>query len=100
MIPIREAAGACTFAIRVQPRARRNEITGEVGEALKVTVTAPPSEGKANAGCIELLAKVLKVPKTSVSIAAGATGRNKVVRVVGISAAAGRERLERSDKHE
>ena len=84
MISIRESAGACTFAIRVQPRSRRNEIVGEIGDALKIAITAPPVEGKANAACIELLAKALKVPRSSVSIAAGETSRNKLMRVVGI----------------
>ena len=93
MIPIREAAGACTFHVRVQPRARRNEIVREVGEALKLAITAPPVEGKANAACIELLAKILDVPKSSVSIAAGETSRNKLVRVVGLTADEIRRRL-------
>jgi uncharacterized protein len=95
MIPIRESAGTCTFAVRVQPRARRNEIVGESGEALKLAITAPPVEGKANAACIQLLAEVLKLPKSSVSIAAGETSRNKLVRVVGITAEQLRERLDR-----
>jgi uncharacterized protein len=94
MIPIRESAGICTFAVRVQPRARRNEIVGETGKVLKLAITAPPAEGKANAACIELLAKTLKVPKSSVSIAAGETSRNKLVRVVGITADELRERLQ------
>jgi uncharacterized protein len=94
MIPIRESADTCTFAVRVQPRARRNEIVGETGEVLKLAITAPPVEGKANAACIELLAKVLKLPKSSVSIAAGETSRNKLVRVVGITAEQLRERLQ------
>ena len=93
MISIREAAGACTFYVRVQPRARRNAIVREVGEALKLAITAPPVEGKANAVCIELLAKILDVPKSSVSIAAGETSRNKLVRVVGLTADEIRRRL-------
>jgi len=94
MIPIRESADTCTFAVRVQPRARRNETVGETGEVLKLAITAPPVEGKANAACIELLAKVLKLPKSSVSIAAGETSRNKLVRVVGITADELCERLQ------
>ena len=59
---------------------------GESEGALKVAVTAPPVEGKANAACIELLAKLLKLPKSSFSIAAGQTSRNKVARISGITA--------------
>ena len=99
MIPIRESADTCTFAVRVQPRARRNEIVGEIGEALKLAITAPPVEGKANAACIELLAKTLKLPKSSVSIAAGETSRNKLVRVVGITADELRQRLQLRTEH-
>jgi uncharacterized protein (TIGR00251 family) len=75
-----------TFAIRVQPRAKRNAITGELGEALKLALTAPPVEGKANQACVEFLAKLLKVPKSFVSIAAGETARNKIIRVAGVTA--------------
>ena len=88
MIPIRESAGrACIFAVRVQPRARREQITGVLGDALKVSVTAPPIEGRANAACCELLAKILRLPKSSVTIAAGESSRNKQVRVADIGAA-------------
>jgi uncharacterized protein (TIGR00251 family) len=100
MISIRESAGACTFAIRVQPRARRNEIVGKIGDALKIAITAPPVEGKANAACIELLAKALKVPRSSVSIAAGETSRNKLVRVVGLTANEIRDRLTEENTNE
>lgn len=87
MIPIAEKDGAVTFAIRVHPRAKKNTISGEVGDALKMSITAPPVDGKANEACVEFFAKLLKVPKSSVSIAAGQTSRNKVVRITGVSAA-------------
>ena len=87
MIPIRDTpAGAC-FAVRVQPRARKNAIVGEIGDALKIAVTAPPVEGRANEACIEFLAEFLKVPRSSVTIAAGETSRNKVIRLAGKTAA-------------
>jgi len=77
----------------VQPRARRNAITGEVGDALKLALTAPPIDGRANEACIAFLAELLNVPRSSVTIAAGHTTRNKVVRVAGVSAAEVRRRL-------
>jgi len=83
---MRESPEGCRLEIRVQPRARRNAIKNESEGALKVAVTAAPVEGKANAACIELLAKLLKLPKSSFSIAAGQTSRSKVVRIRGITA--------------
>jgi uncharacterized protein len=83
MIPIHESPSGVTFAVRVHPRAKKNAITGEVGDALKLTLTAPPADGKANEACIEFFAKLLKVPRSSVTIAAGETSRNKVIRVAG-----------------
>ena len=85
MIPFRETAGGVTFAIKVQPRAKKNAITGELGDALKVALTAPPVEGKANEACIDFFAKFLEVPRSSITIAAGQTSRNKVIRVIGLS---------------
>ena len=93
MIPIHELASGITFAVKVHPRAKKNAITGEVGDALKVALTAPPVDGKANEACIEFFAKLLKVPRSSVTIASGQTSRNKVIRVAGLSATEIRERL-------
>ncbi len=94
MIPIKDTAQGATFAIRVQPRASRNAIQGEMGDALKIALTTPPVEGRANAAVIEFLAKILDVPRSSVTIASGETNRNKVIRVHGLSAAAVAERLQ------
>jgi uncharacterized protein len=85
MIPFRETPGGVTFAIKVHPRAKKNAITGELGHALKVSLTAPPVEGKANEACIDFFAKLLEVPRSSITIAAGQTSRNKVIRVIGLS---------------
>jgi uncharacterized protein (TIGR00251 family) len=79
--------------VKVQPRARKSAIVGEVGEALKLALTAPPIEGRANQACIEFLAELLNVPRSSVTIAAGQSSRNKVIRVAGLSAEQVRERL-------
>lgn len=93
MIAINETAAGVTFAIKVQPRAKRNAIAGELGDALKVALMAPPVDGKANQACVEFFAEILRVPRSAVMIAAGETSRNKVIRVVGIPAALVRERL-------
>ena len=93
MIPIHESTSGTTFAVKVHPRAKKNAITGEVGDALKLALTAPPVDGKANDACIEFFAKLLKVPRSSVTIAAGQNSRNKVIRVAGLSAEEVRQRL-------
>jgi uncharacterized protein len=95
MIPVHETTSGVTFSIKVQPRAKRNAITGELGDALKISLTAPPVDGKANAACIEFFANLLKVPRSSVTIAAGQISRNKVIRVVGLPAEQIRKRLTR-----
>ena len=86
MIPVSQTDGGVTFAIKVHPRAKTNAITGIVGDALKVSLTAPPVDGRANEACIEFFAKLLKVPRSSVTIASGESGRNKVMRVSGLAA--------------
>ena len=69
-------------------------ITGELGDALKVALTAPPIEGRANDACIEFFASVLKVPRSSVTIAAGLTSRHKTIRIAALSADEVRKRLQ------
>ena len=93
MIPIRENGSYATFAVKVHPRAKRNAITGEVGDALKLSLTAPPIEGRANEACVEFLAKLLKLPRSSVTIASGHSSRRKVIRVVGLSTEEIRRRI-------
>ena len=93
MITFHESGAGVAFAVRVHPRAKKNAITGEVGDALKVSLTAPPSDGKANAACVEFFATLLKVPRASVTIASGQTSRGKVIRVIGLSADTIKSRL-------
>jgi uncharacterized protein (TIGR00251 family) len=93
MPTIHEKQHGVTFAVKVHPRANQDAITGELGDALKLSLTAPPIDGRANQACIDFFAKLLKVPKSSVTIASGASGRRKVIRVAGVSAEYVRERL-------
>ena len=81
------------FAVKVHPRAKKNAITGELGDAIKLSLTTPPLEGRANEACIEFFAKLLKVPRSSVTIASGQTSRNKVICVAGLSADSVQDRL-------
>lgn len=87
MIPIHDTPAGATFQVKVHPRARKSAITGVVGGALKLALTAPPVEGRANEACVKFLADLLKVPRSSVTIAAGEASRVKVIRVAGVSAA-------------
>ncbi len=93
MVPVNETAKGATFAVRVHPRARKNAITGIVGEALKLSLTAPPVEGKANQAVIEFFADLFAIPRSSVTIASGETSRNKMVRISGLTRAAVEQRL-------
>ena len=94
MISIREMEDRVTFEVKVHPRARNNAITGEAGGALKLSLTAAPENGRANEACIAFLANLLKVPRSSVTIASGQSRRNKVIRVAGVTAQYVRARVE------
>jgi uncharacterized protein (TIGR00251 family) len=85
MVAIHDTPAGVTFAVKVHPRAKKNAITGELGDALKLALTAPPVDGKANAACIEFFANLLQVPRSSVSIASGQSSRRKVIRVAGLT---------------
>jgi uncharacterized protein len=87
MIEITERDGAVTIAVRVTPRASRDAIEGEYQGALKVRLTAPPIEDRANEALRRFLAARLKVPVSSVRIVAGEKSRNKRVAIAGISRA-------------
>lgn len=93
MFAVHGTSGGVTFAVKVHPRARKNAITGELGTALKLSLTSPPVEGRANEACIEFFANLLKVPRSSVTIASGQTSRQKVIRVSGLSAEELRRRI-------
>lgn len=68
-----------TLNIRVQPRASRDELAGVLGGQLKVRLTAPPVDGKANRALLRFLAKLCSVAPSQVTLVAGETGRNKRV---------------------
>ena len=95
-----DAPGGARLAVRLAPRARRDRIEGLVRDsdgriALKVAVSAPPVDGKANAALIELVAEALGVARSAVDLASGAGSRRKLLFVAG-DAAAMRARLARA----
>ena len=83
MVPLHETSAGITFAVKIQPRARRNAIVGELGDALKIALTAPPVEGRANDACVDFLADLLDLPRSSITIVSGQSSRSKVIRVAG-----------------
>jgi len=72
-----------TLNLHVQPGARRSEIVGLHGSALKIKVAAPAVDNKANAALTEFLSETLGIPKSAVAISHGAAGRRKVVEITG-----------------
>ncbi|OQA29267.1 MAG: hypothetical protein BWY59_00446 [Verrucomicrobia bacterium ADurb.Bin345] len=88
-----ESEGSVVLSVRVVPRAAKDAVQGIMGEALKIRLCAPPVEGKANEALVRFLAKALDIPPSRVELVAGATGRNKRVRVRGLPAKAVQGRL-------
>ena len=76
--------GSVTFYVQVQPRASRDAIEGEHGDALKIRLTAPPVDDRANQALVRLLAERLNVPRAAVRIVAGEKSRRKRVVVAGV----------------
>ena len=90
---IKEISGGVSFRVKVHPRAKKNAITGTVDDALKLSLTSPPLDGRANDACVEFFAKLFHVPRSSVTIAAGEKSRSKVVRIAGLTAQAAQQVL-------
>jgi len=93
VLDLREGPEGVRLRVRVQPRASRDAIGGEREGALLVRLTAPPVEGAANEALTRLMGRALGVAPSAVRIAGGTTGRNKVLAIGGLDAAAVRERL-------
>lgn len=75
--------GSVVLMLHIQPGARKTEVAGLHGDALKIRLAAPPVDGKANAALLAFLAKACSVPKSAVSLLSGETSRSKRVRIVG-----------------
>jgi len=85
---LRPSAGGVSIALIVQPNAKRNEVVGAHGDALKIKIAAPPVEGAATEALLEFIAARLGVKRQAVEILRGATNRQKVVLVHGTTAEA------------
>jgi hypothetical protein len=90
---LRPTDGGCVLSVRVHPGAKRNAITGTHADALKISLTTPPTDGRANAALIAFLAERLNIPRLSIELLAGHTSRSKTLRLTGITAAEAETRL-------
>src|SRR5258708_19137620 len=85
MLNIHERDGALVVAVRVHPRAGRDEVVGEMDGALKARLHAPAVEDRANDALCEYLAALLKTPKSAVRILSGGRSRTKHIQIRGVT---------------
>jgi uncharacterized protein (TIGR00251 family) len=90
---LRETASGVSIAVLVAPRASRTAVAGPAADRLRIRVAAPPVEGAANDELTRFLARTLGLPRSSVTVAAGAAGRRKTVLAEGIGAETARRLL-------
>ncbi len=93
MIAVTDHAEGCVLPVRAQPGARRSGVQGEQAGALKVAVTAPPQDGRANEALVDALREALGVRRSQVELLAGATGRDKRFLIRGLTRAELERRL-------
>jgi uncharacterized protein len=86
-ITLRDTPDGCVLPVRVHPGAKRNAIAGVHDGALKISLTTPPTDGRANEALIAFLAERLRVPRSRIALLTGAASRSKTLRVTGKSAA-------------
>jgi uncharacterized protein len=84
MLPLQQRGAAVLFQVKVVPGASRDRLAGQLGDQLKVQVTAPPADGQANTRLCELLAAALAVPTRAVTVAAGHGSPRKTIAVTGL----------------
>jgi len=86
MLRITDSSDGCVLSVRAHPGARRNAITGIHDGALKISLTTPPTDGRANEALIAFLAEKLKLPRARISLVSGPTNRSKAFRITGLNA--------------
>jgi hypothetical protein len=84
-LTLRATTNGCTLNVRVHPGARRNAITGTHDGALKISLTTPPTDGRANAALIAFLAEHLSIPRAAITLTTGATSRSKTLHLEGLT---------------
>jgi uncharacterized protein len=92
-ISIRDTREGCVLSVRVHPGARKNAITGVHDGGLKISLTTPPADGRANEALIAFLADRLGVPRARISLLTGASSRSKTLRITGLTVPQAEARL-------
>lgn len=94
MVRVWQEGETTALRVHLQPKASREGIVGEVGGILRLRVTAPPVDGRANDACLRLLAKALDLPVSRLRITAGQHARQKTIQIAGASAELVRAKLD------
>ena len=90
---LREALSAGRLKLRIVPDAKRDEVVGEYGDAVKIKVAAPALEGKANEALLEFIAEKLRVHRRDITLIIGGKSRDKLIEVASLEATEARARL-------
>jgi hypothetical protein len=85
VLTIRETKEGVSFMIRVLPRSSKCELVGLQGDALKIRITEPPVDGRANDACVRFLASLFHVNKNRITLEAGRNSKNKRVSITGLT---------------
>lgn len=91
---VQDTGDGCALRVKVHPGAKKDAVTGVLGECLKIALSAPPVDGKANGALIAFVAESIGLPKTRIALIRGMTNRSKVLRITGKSAAEVRAALD------
>ncbi len=92
-LEIQEKNEGVSFRVKLHPRAGRDRIAGVVNGRLRIDVCAPPVKNQANRNLIKILAKIIGMPRDAVTIVRGATGRDKIIAIRGLTSPELRDRL-------
>ena len=84
---------SCRLALKITPGAPRDDVVGELGDAIRIKLRAPPVDGRANEALVRFLAQRLGVHASAIRLVAGATGRRKIVEITGLALDEARRRV-------
>ncbi len=84
-LALRDGEGGCVLPVRVHPGAKKDAINGVHDGALRVSLSAPPADGRANAALVAFLADLLDVPRARITLVTGASSRTKTLRIAGVT---------------
>ncbi|HEY4356247.1 MAG TPA: DUF167 domain-containing protein [Acidobacteriaceae bacterium] len=93
ILKLREAPGGCILPVRVHPGAKRDAITGVHDGALKISLTTPPTDGRANEALVAFLSERLGIPRARIELLTGASSRSKAFRIFGMTTVEVEEKL-------